>query len=276
MTSKNSISETTNYSYRKLNGFDEYEECFKLQQEIFGLEEKDTFAPVQLNLLNRDFPKNGYAIGALKKTNEKEELIGFFLATASFEPKSLYGILMGIKPGFVNKGIGFQLFLKLRQLALLEKKETLYFIYEPLDSKLGNFYFNKLGVLGIKYEIDAFKLCNHNYPVDKLLVQWDFYPSDAKSNITGKTKKPPLNDIINKYPIADTKHFFNSEKVLLKIPDDLFALKKEDYLKALAWRETTRNLFDEYVNSQGYCVTGFYSQIQNNQRENYYLLEKKN
>lgn len=262
--------EQRNFICRELKGFKEYEICFRLQQEIFNLSDKDTFSPALLNMLNRKEPKVGYAIGAF----EKENMIGFFLATASIEPNTLYGVLMGVKPDYENQNVGKSLFLKLREFALGKNLNTLSFIYEPLEGVLGNFYFNKLGVIGVKYESDVFQLSNSQYPIDKLLVKWELNSIQTIARIKGNAKKECLNNLLKDCPVVCSGMITGAKKILVKIPGDFTKMKNLDYKKAIELRFSTRKIFNEYLNKRGYVVKDFFSERDGEQRDNYYLLEK--
>lgn len=258
--------------FRLLSGFQEYEKCFELQKEIFKTSDKDTLPPIFLNLLSRENPRVGFALGAFNKEND--ELVGFFLNVAGVEENSVYCMTLGIKPGFQQKNIGINFFKALRKHAIASGIKHIYGIFEPLEGNLGNFYFSKLGLTGIKYESDVYELQENDFPIDKILLKWDINSSQTNEKIDGTYKKENIENLLDNYPIANHTDELKSNKLLIQIPDDFIRLKQGNRQEALKWRMKTRELFIKYLNEKSYQITDFYSQITDNRRENYYLLEK--
>ncbi len=262
--------------YRELSGFKEFEECYELQKKVLGVADKDVLPPVFLNLLTRKFPRTGFALGAFTNENNKNVLIGFFLNIAGVEEKNIYGVILGNKPEYRKKDVGYKLLMNLRENALMHKIKKWYGIYESLEGNLGNLYINKFGMKGIKYEPEAYELPGINIPIDKVLIRWDLDSERVHQKIKGIYKKKNLEELLKEYPVATTKKIESSNKLLIQIPDDFLKLKQMDEQKALEWRMETRMLFTEYINKKNYTITEFYTRIINNKRENYYLLEKCN
>ena len=264
-----------NVNYRELSGFSEFEACFLLQKELFNLSEKDVLPPIFINLLTRENPRIGFALGAFKIDDEREQLIGFILATASHEANSLYGMITGIIPEFRKNGIGFGLFLALKEKALMHNINTFYGIFDPMEGNLANLYFKKLGMIATNYEAEAFELCDNKFPIDKVLLEWNLNSSKTESSLDLTYSRETSIEAKQKHQLITKNNKSKALKVMLEIPSDFILLKKQDLQKALEWRMEIRELLIEYINVRKYVVSDFYTRIINNKRENYYLLEKQ-
>jgi predicted GNAT superfamily acetyltransferase len=64
-----------------------------------------------------------------------------------------------------------------------------------------------------------------------------------------------------------------AEAVLIEIPADFQAIKSADMGLAREWRAQTREIF-EICFGAGYVATDFISEVQGEQRRNFYLLQR--
>lgn len=141
---------------------------------------------------------------------------------------------------------------------------------------MGKFYFDKIGLSGIKYEISAFELAGKKeLPIDVFLVYGDFASPRVAEKLVevpgpALKKEIPLN-----CPVVNEDRWVDSETVLVEIPEDFQALKKYNMDTAIRWRLSTRKIFDEYINRRGYFVAEFFTVKENAKRSNYYMLKKK-
>lgn len=268
------------FEYRELKTFDEFRECVTLQKEIFNLSDIDTFSPLILTVLARDFPPVGIVIGTFDKSLDKEALIGFFFGAAILRENAYWGILGGVHPKYQGLNIGTTLFKKLREFSLSRGVRFFYWTHDPLEGNLGHTNYNKLGHLGIKYKESAYEYTDEiqsykTIPIDNVVIKWKLDSRRVHEKIEGTYKRKKIEEVLTKYPIVNENNFIDSRIVLVEIPDDYIALKKTDFEEALKWRLNTRKIFKEYINNRGYWITEFYSQKKDGKRRNYYLLEKK-
>ena len=259
-----------------LNGFEirdfknenDFNQCIELQKKIFSLSETDVLSPLYLKLIARNNPPVGISLGFFKEN----QLIGFMVGTATLLEKSLYVVFAGLDAAFHSKGIGRGIFLEFRKRALNNGIEQLYGIFEPLDTKLAYLYFSKLGFWGINYEKDVYALSNlvQEVPNDKVLFRWSLNSRNTISKINNKRERN-INEHLKNIPIVSQNNLSDNSHILIKIPVEFDLSKKENYLV----RIETRNLFCEYINSRKYFITDCISEIKNNKRQIYYLLEKQ-
>ncbi len=271
----------SNIEYRELKSFDEFRECVTLQKEIFGLSDIDAISPLIISMFAKEMPPIGFVIGAVDNSQWKEKLVGFVFSTAVLCEDALYFLLVGVHPEYQNENIGFGLLKKLREISLPKGIKYFYCIFDPLEGNLGNYYFSKLGLWGIKYEESPYELTLDNHPnniipTDKIVTKWDIDNPRTYEKMEGTYQgKIKIEEILSKYPVINENKFDDNDTILVRIPENFIALKKKNIKEALNWRFSTRKIFDEYINNRGYLLTEFYSQKKEGKRDNYYLLEKK-
>lgn len=255
--------------YREMAGFNEFEECYRLQKEVFHLSDKDVLPPVFINLLTRKNPRTGIAIGAF----DKSKLIGYSLCVSANNNDSIYGMSFGVLPDYLKTGVGLGLNVAVREHALKYNINTFYCIYESLEGNLGNLYLDKFGMIGVKYEPEVYELGDH-IPIDKVLMKWDFNSERTKKKLSKEYEKEPLDVLLKNTPIARVDFNEICDKMLVEIPDDFLKIKSIDKDNAMSWRMKTRTILNEFLNKRNYQITEFYTKFENKNRENYYLIEK--
>jgi len=266
--------------YRELTKFNEFRECVSLQKEIFGVSDIDAFSPLTLTVFAKKNPPIGIVIGAVDKNKRKNKLIGFFFGTATLQENAIYGIAIGLLPEYQGQNIGPGIFLKFRELALARNIKYMYGNYDTLEGNLGHSYIDKLGFWGIRYQESPYELTSDDHhqndiPIENVVVKWELDSIRTSKKLERTYLKKKLEQAVLEYPIVSINNFEENKAVLVEIPDDFIALKKNNFDEALNWRLNTRKIFNEYINKRGYWITEFYSQKKDGKRENYYLLEKK-
>lgn len=92
-------------------------------------------------------------------------------------------------------------------------------------------------------------------------------------NLT-QDRKISLEDVLDRYPIVSPENMPEAQIVLLEIPGDLRRLQEEDPASALAYRMSTRTVFEEYLDNRGMAAEAFLSDVLNEKQRSFYLLCK--
>lgn len=258
--------------YRKLASTDDFDQCVELQRNLFNLSEVDIVSPLILKLFARENPPIGINIGVFNVEEDSQNMIGFILTMATLLEKSIYGTMIGVRPQYQNQGLGINLFLKLREIAIEENINHFLGVFEPLDLKLGRLYFSRLGFRGINYQQD------HSVkkdlietviiPDDKILLKWNLHSSNFYLK-----KGHDFTKLSDNCPIATKDYLPESPSVLVEIPNNFGQLQKEDIVTANYWRQSTREIFNHYINNRNYVVCDCISPEENQIKKSYYLLK---
>jgi len=263
--------------YRELTTNEEFNQCVELQKNIFDFSDIDIISPLFLKLIARNNPPIGLSMGIFKTDFNKSELIGFIIGFATFLEKSLYSVILGIKPEYQNKIYGYKLMLNYRDVALSRNIEFLFGLFDPLEANIARFNISSLGYIAYKYIIDSVECFDDNnkyVPNDKIVVRWDINTSKTIERING-IKRYNNQEILNLFPIATSQSMPEIPIVLVEIPEDFNYLLLNKIDEALAWRISTCEIFKEYINKRQYIISDCFSIRHENNRKTYYLLEKQ-
>jgi predicted GNAT superfamily acetyltransferase len=264
--------------YKELTTRDDFDQCIELQKAIFGFSDTDLISPLFLKLISRKYPPVGISLGVFLRVNDKSELIGFVIGFASFLERSVYTIIMGIKPAYQNKIYGYKLASKYIEEVSKRNIDRIYCMYDPLEIDIARLYLISLGFIGIKYEIQAFDYSdlaiNEKVPVDSLLIYLDINSKKATNRINGIQNKN-LSDPVSLFPIATIDSMPLLPTVLVQIPDQFVKLSESDVKRATELRMENRAILNEYINNKNYIVSNCISKKTENTRKTYYLLEKQ-
>ncbi len=259
--------------FKELSTNRDFKQCIELQKSIFNLSEIESVSPLFLKLISRNSPPIGISYGLFNEEHVYSELIGFIIGFATFYEKSIYVVLIGIKPEYQNKKYGSLLLHKFRELALSRNIHSMSCVFDPLDSRLAMFYLTKLGCKGIKFINESEALNNYKIENDNILIHWDFDTVRPQNNFKSLNEKE-FSELLNTNPLVSIDYMPDSSKVHLKIPTDFGNLKENEYDIAKMKQEIIRKILTEYINNRGYMATYFYSYNINNKSESFYLLEK--
>ena len=265
-----------NIEVKEFTDFKHYNECLDLQGEIFGLKDADKVPSPLLRMLNGRAVPRGILLGAFIEEDGREKMVGYMINVATLNVDSIYCMMIGVLPQYHNLNIGFLLISRLQKIALEKNIRYFYCIYELLEGRLGKFYFDKIGLFGIKYEVSAFELAGKKeLPIDVFLVYGDFAGDRLKKRLSEAPAPGIRKEFPTNCPIVNEDRWLDAETVLVEIPEDFQALKKFDMDTAIRWRLSTRKIFDEYINRRQYYVAEFFTVKENAKRSNYYMLKKK-
>jgi predicted GNAT superfamily acetyltransferase len=268
---------------RPLHSLEELHACEELQKRIWGFSD---LGVVPHHLLLTAQKGGGVLLGAF----DGDEIVGFvfgFLGYDSHHKRWKHCSLMcGVLPHKRYQGVGFRLKLAQRERVLAQGLDLITWTFDPLQSANAHFNFGKLGVIARSYEVNLYgdmrDELNRGLPTDRLTVEWWI----RSPRVEGRLGQPPeraLPDapLVNRAErragsLRNTKIRLNleDEKLLVEIPTDLNALKRQDPEAAVQWRLETREIFRSYL-ARGYLVSEFFVTGHGEERRGFYLLERR-
>jgi predicted GNAT superfamily acetyltransferase len=204
----------------------------------------------------------------------------------------MYSAISGVIPEYQISGVGYQLKMTQRELALKMGIRLVTWTYDPLESRNGYFNVNKLGVVCGRYlrnyhgEMGGI---NAGLQTDRFYVEWWLDSGRVESLASGRSitinREALLTygaTIVNEalrsednLPLPTAEIIFSDKaRLLAEIPADFQRVKGQDMKLAIEWRYHTRKLFEHYFEG-GYQVTGFVRHVEDERfHRSYYLLEK--
>ena len=251
----------------------------KLQQDVWGWDDLDT-TPLMNFIILKEL--GGTLIGAF----DGEAVIGFaFGFIGRDEGKVVFhSHMLAVHPSYREHGIGLQLKLAQRTVALERGFEYITWTFDPLQSTNAHLNVHKLGVVASKYKVNFYgdqssSPLHRCIGTDRLWVEW-FLKSPRVVNRLQETHEQDM-------AIDGVKHLIqigtdglavnrsdsdlDGRPVLIQIPERIGLLQQENPAAARAWRNATRSAFIDAF-AAGYVVDDFLRINQNGYQNGCYLL----
>jgi len=257
--------------FRLLQTLDDLRQAERLQEEVFGVSERDLIPANELIVV----PETGGAV------------IGAFL---SQQPEDAAGVLVGWG-GFVGKprivsdflairaearGLGIATEMKRLQAAIALSRGFAEIIWtvDPLRAANARLNFGKLGATANQYEIDRYgstfaASLYGGLPTDRLHVAWDIASPRVISRLLDQddAQLPPT-----KRDPAPFAPGMREDAALVAIPADIDALLMASPGEALTWRLRLRETLCQSF-AAGFAITGFWPAL--GDTDPAYLLERR-
>ena len=194
------------------------------------------------------------------------EIIGYSISTIALKQESsLYLYMLGVSENHTSKGIGQQLFLKNKEYAIKKQMNSIYWSFNPLDTKAANLYLHKLNAViksSIFYNMYGFD--DNGLPTDRFLACLNISPCIKKKQIIDSLPEGIKIDqsLLNKSNQFDMgKH----NDIAIEFPYSLDNINMKELISVF------RILFDKYLNN--HIIVDFIRL--KNQKKCYYLLNKR-
>jgi len=215
----------------------------------------------------------GVMLGAFDIVEGEERMVGFVFGfvglTAGGHVKHCSHIA-GTLSGYRDRGVGYALKLKQREIVLAQGIDLITWTFDPLESRNARFNFHKLGATCGVYLRNLYgemrdKL-NAGLPSDRFQVDWRIASPRVEARLRGEAGVssasalmaegvPLLNPPVAGEPLRPSATAMAGEKrILIQIPSDFQSLKAKDRNLALEWRLHTRAMFEEAF-AKGYLAT---------------------
>ncbi len=228
--------------------------------------------------------------------DEPDEPIGYIYAYPNFDKEHYkhYSHMMGIRKDWQSKGVGYNLKLAHRKLAL-ESDPKIYAIEWTVDPLLPNnaaLNFGKLGCVCSTYKVNYYGLPRDigiymGVPTDRFLAKWILESDDVIAKLDG-VKKPDLEDLLSRLPVLNsieddefTPLDVSEDEVqrtgafLVEVPSDFQRIREKSVETAVDWRLRFRDICLSYFGS-GWEVCDYFSFKSTSGRRNFYKFRKRN
>ncbi len=254
-----------NFTIRRLATTADYAAAEELQQLAWG---SGPIEAVPSHLLVTLQHEGGLVLGAFLPTGE---LVGFVLGFLGRDEAGLKHCshMAATHPAYRGHDIAYRLKLAQRTILLEEGMARCTWTYDPLLYPNATLNISKLGAISRIYRRNIYGLMrddlNADLPTDRLYVTWAVASGRVAHCAGGGRAQAPVADrlltavswdgdlpmLAGTAPLPTT-----GTPVGIQIPRDVAALKRTAPAAALAWRMTTRTLF-EAAFAGGYTVVNF-------------------
>jgi predicted GNAT superfamily acetyltransferase len=242
---------------REVGGHRELEMCVRVQYETWGEGFGEAVPPAILWVATRT---GGMVAGAF---DGHGAMVGFLFGLSGWrDSRPLHwSDMLAVVPAARGRGLGRRLKEFQRDTLLERGIEDVYWTFDPLESRNAHLNFARLGITVREYARDCY--CDSASPLhqvigtDRLVAHWHLSSDRVRKRMEG-AEQPPADTAVARFPLINAGDVvdlgLSAPRLRLRIPADIQQLKSVDAPRARAWRETTRQAFEEYL-ARGYVVT---------------------
>jgi predicted GNAT superfamily acetyltransferase len=234
---------------RPLSTFAEFEEVERLQQTVWGFEDRELLPARFIVVANR---VGGHILGAY----DQDRMVGFCLAVPGFKSDGcpyLHSHMLAVLPEYCDCGIGQRLKLRQREDALARGLKLIEWTFNPLERKNAFLNIERLGVIVRRYLENQYGASSSpldgGLPTDRCVAEWWIATPRVTAILAGET---PARQVVERIPV----------------PADIARIRHEE--PGRAWEILRANAARFHACfTRGLAVTGF----ERTPTEGVYLLE---
>ena len=241
--------------FRLLRTLDDLVHAEQLQEEVFGVTERDLIPANELIVV----PETGGAVIAAFLPDDPDRAAGVLLGWGGFvnRPRVVSDFL-AVRSEARNLGLAGELKRLQAAIALDRGFEEIVWTVDPLRAANARLNFGKLGAIANEYEIDRYgstfaTSLYGDLPSDRLHVSWDIVSPRVVSRLLAEDEAQSAPSNQDPPPFEPE---MRGDRAHVEMPRDIDALFSASPAEALAWRlrmrDTLRRAFGE-----GFAITGF-------------------
>ena len=266
---------------RPLRNHQEFLQCEQIQEAVWGT----VSVKREMLVVVRQF--GGVALAAF----EEEKVVGFLCAFLGRHRgrKIHWSFQMAVRPGYQDRGLGFRMKLAHRRLALEQGIRSVYWTFDPLQSRNAALNVGRLAALPEEYFPDYYghfpSRIEVGVPSDRFLVHWPIASRAVEQRLKRETRRQLVLDSVPAVNLTETdpRGFPVNRKILLRlpgshlrveIPPDTGRMRRQALGLALAWRKETRRIFTHYL-ARGYRIQDFLRTGPDPQASCFYMLKRR-
>ncbi len=258
----------TQFVIRPMDSISDFKECVSLQETIWGPGFSETVPVAILKVSQR---LGGVAVGAY---DEVGELAGFVYGMTGLEDGRTvhWSDMLAVRPGLDSAGLGPRLKAYQREQLLSIGIDTVYWTFDPLESRNAHVNFSKLGVIACEYAEDMYgdttSPLHQGIGTDRLIVLWLIGTDRVAGRVAGDHGPDPEadRDAVPVFRVRTGRDLplpaqpdleLEAGALLVPIPTSIQAVKARSVDAAMEWRHATRAALRTYL-ERGYQVRELY------------------
>ena len=260
---------------RPLHTIDEFRQVLELEKLIWGYEDSDDAVGIPVFVIT--VKRGGILLGAF----DGDRMIGFVYSLAGLKHGTpmQWSHMLGVIADYRATGIGRDLKLEQRRMAIEMGLDLMEWTYDPLVAVNAHLNFNRLGVVVEDYVLnvygDSSSPLHKGTPTDRFIAQWwmrspqvvELLGADAVPSAPPPRRMPePMKgDVPVANTVADNGRWLacacvdltcEADELAIAIPAGYNEMLERAPELGHDWRMASRQLFGHYLNG-GYRVTGF-------------------
>jgi predicted GNAT superfamily acetyltransferase len=179
---------------RECTTVDEFEQCVRLQLEVFGFPDVEVSPRRHFIVSQRT---GGWALGAFVG----DVLVGFVHHLMAVRENEIFGYshMLAVRADYQNRGVGARLKWAQRERALAEGRKLIRWTWDPMQARNAHFNLNRLGVVVRSYAVNFYgtdySVTNaekENAPgidSDRLFAEWELDSARVQALAEGRASE---------------------------------------------------------------------------------------
>lgn len=271
------------YQIRSFKTIDEFRECVALQEETWGHGFSERVAPAILKVAQI---LGGVSAGAY---DDDGALVGFVFGMTGVRAGEVvhWSDMLAVRRGIRDSGLGARLKAYQRDVLLAQGITTMYWTFDPLQSRNAYLNFAKLGIVVREYARDMYgqtdSPLHRGIGTDRFIALWLMESERVRRRMDGVERGPDATALVGCAAALDAAAgddgqprpggvLLGAEEptVRVAIPADISSVMADSMELAVAWREATRTALTHYMD-RGYEVR----ELVRGARVSHYLLSNE-
>jgi predicted GNAT superfamily acetyltransferase len=251
---------------RPLHTIDEFRRVLDLEKAIWGYEDSDDAVGIPVFVIT--VKRGGILLGAF----DGDRMIGFVYSLVGVKHGRLmqWSHMLGVLPEYRASGVGRDLKLVQRRLALDAGFDLMEWTYDPLVAVNAHLNFRRLGVVADEYVLnvygDSSSPLHQGAPTDRFIAQWWMRTPRVDGIVAGtdvpRGPLPPVPVVNRVVPAvawlacASTDLTLEAPELAVIIPAGFNEMLEREPMLGHEWRLASREIFSHYLEA-GYRAVDF-------------------
>jgi predicted GNAT superfamily acetyltransferase len=252
----------TDFDIRPFQTIEEFRACVELQEATWGEGFSERVPPAILKVAQI---LGGVSAGAYDPDGQ---LIGFVFGMTGLRDGELahWSDMLAVRENVRDTGLGARLKQYQRDQVLARGVESMYWTFDPLQSRNAYLNFNKLGIVVREYVRDMYgdtdSPLHRGVGTDRFVALWQMSSDRVAARLAGRERGPasPSGDahrVLDSHGVdgmlrpGEPDLRSRNHRLLVAIPSDISGIMERSLDVALEWRGATRAVFTHYL-GEGY------------------------
>jgi predicted GNAT superfamily acetyltransferase len=255
---------------RDLTTLDDCQRVVALEKDVWGYADSEDVVPAAVLIVS--VKRGGILLGAFDAGGQMQ---GFVYSMPAIKDgrSTQWSHMLGVRLAMRGTGLGLRLKLAQRQRALAAGVDLIEWTYDPLQAVNAHLNLTRLGAVVEEYEEniygDSSSPLHRGSPTDRFVAAWHLRAPHVDRRLDAAAFPIVRDATIAAAPLANPSVAggswlqpgpadlsLDAPRLLVEIPTGFADLQVADPALALAWRLSTRTIFQHYF-PRGYRAVDF-------------------
>lgn len=270
---------------RPLTTLDDCRKVADLERVVWGYTDAEDVVPPPVLIVS--IKRGGILLGAFDDSGEMKGFV-YSLPGIKHGKAMQWSHMLGVTADARDAGLGARLKAAQREHALAMGMDLIEWTYDPLQAMNAHLNFAKLGVVVEEYEENIYgessSALHRGTPTDRFVAEWHITRPHVERRIAAWGHPVVRDSAIQRAPIVNPAAegpgwlhpgsadlSLHDRRVLVEIPMGFGEMQVREPELALAWRLSTREIFQAYFGN-GFRAVDFF--LSRESRRGHYLLAR--